>query len=131
LQKYRVPERKPVVSAYRGMTIGSAALPSSSGAIMAEMFNQLAQFDLPAMSKLDRDHAIIEAMRRAYRDRAEYLGDADFVTALLERLTSLEYAQSLVKDINIESAGVSNQTADITLWRGSFLLRQHAGGGLG
>lgn len=104
LREYHVLERKPVVSKYRDMKIVSAALPSSGGVVMAEIFNQLAQFDLQAMSKLDRDHVIIEAMRRAYRDRAEYLGDTDLVDVSLERLTSVEYARSLVKDINMEEA---------------------------
>ena len=108
LREYRVVERKPVVSEYDGMRIVSAALPSSGGIVMAEIFNQLAQFDLPAMSKLDRDHVIIEAMRRGYRDRAEYLGDTDFVDVPVEKLTSAEYARALAKSIDMEEATPSS-----------------------
>ncbi|HHM06170.1 MAG TPA: gamma-glutamyltransferase, partial [Gammaproteobacteria bacterium] len=80
LAAYRVVEREPVRGQYRGLNIISAAPPSSGGVALVTMLNILAGYDLTALDSVTRKHLIIEAMRRAYRDRAEYLGDPDFVT---------------------------------------------------
>ena len=85
LAGYKIVERKPVVSEYRGVRIITGS-PPSSGVIISEALNILERFDLQTMEKPGRDHHVIEAMRRAYRDRAVYLGDPDFVDVPVARL---------------------------------------------
>ncbi len=80
LAAYHAVERKPVAFDYHGFRIVSAALPSSGGMTLAEIFGQLKNDDLGKMDVVDRDQLLIEAMKRAYRDRNRYLGDSDFVT---------------------------------------------------
>ncbi len=114
LQNYRVRERPPVRSRYRGMTIVSAAPPSSGGIALAEMFNQLGLFDLERMTPLEQVHLTIEAMRRAYRDRAEFLGDSDFVPVPVARLVGLDHARGLVRDIRPDRATPSSSLRPVT-----------------
>jgi len=101
---YKVVEREPVRGEYRGVTITSAAPPSSGGVALVEMLNMLSGYDLAAMDRADRIHVIVEAMRRAYRDRAEYLGDPNYVQVPVERLTSREYAAQLAATIDMKAA---------------------------
>jgi gamma-glutamyltranspeptidase/glutathione hydrolase len=79
LAQYRVIEREPVRGTYRGAKIVSASLPSSGGIVLLEMLGMLEGYDLDSLKPAERDHLVIEAMRRGYRDRALYLGDPDFV----------------------------------------------------
>lgn len=95
LRGYRVVERMPVRGSYRGMTITTAAPPSSGGVALLQMLNILAGYDWEALTEADRVHLAVEAMRRAYRDRAEFLGDPDFVTVPMARLTDPAYAAGL------------------------------------
>lgn len=95
LRQYRVVERAPVHGEYHGTRIASAAPPSSGGVILVEMLNVLSGYPLASMHEAQRMHLIVEAMRRAYRDRAQYLGDPDFVSMPLERLISAHYAAGL------------------------------------
>ena len=104
LTGYRVVEREPVRFEYRGMRVTSVPPPSSGGVALATMLNILAGFKLDELDEASRTHVIIEAMRRAYRDRAEFLGDADFVAVPVERLTSVEHAQQLRQSIRLEQA---------------------------
>lgn len=104
LTDYRVVEREPVRGEYRGMKIISAAPPSSGGIVLISMLNQLALFDLEKQSPVLRKHLIVEAMRRAYRDRAEYLGDPDFVQMPVAQLIDPDYAAGLVRDIQLDAA---------------------------
>jgi gamma-glutamyltranspeptidase/glutathione hydrolase len=104
LQEYSVVERKPVTGKYRDFTITSAAPPSSGGIALMTMLNILSDYDLPAKNKAERTHVIVEAMRRAYRDRAEFLGDADFVGVPINRLTSKAYARILSESIRPDQA---------------------------
>ena len=78
LARYAVVERTPVVGQYRDIRIVSAPPPSSGGTVLVEALNILEGYELATQSPLARTHLTIEAMRRAYRDRAEYLGDPDF-----------------------------------------------------
>jgi len=90
------------------LTITSAAPPSSGGIALISMLNILSQFDLQAIERSDgnagRIHLIVEAMRRAYRDRADYLGDPDFVNIPVARLTSPDYAAGLAASIRLDRA---------------------------
>jgi gamma-glutamyltranspeptidase / glutathione hydrolase len=79
LAGYHAVERKPVMFDYHGFRFISAALPSSGGMTLAHILGQLKEDDLGKLSEADRDHLLIEAMKRAYRDRNRYLGDSDFV----------------------------------------------------
>ncbi|MBA2491060.1 MAG: gamma-glutamyltransferase [Gammaproteobacteria bacterium] len=104
LALYRIKEREPVRSSYRGTDITSAAPPSSGGVVLIEALNILSGYDLDAMNAITRTHLIAEAMRRAYRDRAEYLGDPDFVEMPLRMLMSPMYAAGLRASIRLDRA---------------------------
>ncbi len=104
LEKYTVVERKPIEGNYRGTRIIAASPPSSGGVALVTMLNILSGYDLDHMDDVTRKHLIIEAMRRAYRDRAEYLGDPDFVTIPVKRLTHPYYAAGLRNSIRLDRA---------------------------
>jgi len=112
LARYRVAERAPVRGEYRGIRIISAAPPSSGGVVLVEMLNILSAYDLPKLDALTQKHLVIEASRRAYRDRDLYLGDPDFVRMPLRQLTSLEYAAGLRAAIRPDRALPSAYLAD-------------------
>ncbi|MDO8704013.1 MAG: gamma-glutamyltransferase [Sulfuricaulis sp.] len=101
LVDYRVVEREPVRGTYRHIRVTSAALPSSGGIVLMEMLNMLQGFDLDSMSKVEREHIIIEAMRLAYRDRARYLGDPDYVRVDVPRLIDPAYAVKLREEMRV------------------------------
>jgi len=90
------------------MTVVSAAPPSSGGVVLLTMLHILQQFDLGRLSEADRIHLLVEAMRRAYRDRAQYLGDPDFVSMPLRRLLSPDYAAGLAAGIRLDRATPSS-----------------------
>ncbi len=104
LASYRIVERTPLRGEYRGMMITSAAPPSSGGIALIEILNQFAVFELETMTKVQQMHLLIETMRRAYRDRAEYLGDPDFVEMPVKRLLHPLYAAGLSAGIHPEKA---------------------------
>lgn len=108
LDNYRIKLRKPVVSHYQGYTITSAALPSSGGTVLASMLNQLQLLPYSEASPEQQRHCLIEVMRRAYRDRSLYLGDADFVS-IPDNLTTVAHARQLVSDINPTRASNSEK----------------------
>jgi len=95
LAGYQVKEREPLRGTYRGIRLTLAPPPSSGGVALMTMLNILAPYDLAEMDEADRVHLLVEAMRRAYRDRAQYLGDPDFVTVPVARLTHPWYAAGL------------------------------------
>lgn len=95
LHDYRVVERTPVRGTFRGLNITTAAPPSSGGVALLQILNILAGYEWEALAEADRVHLAVEAMRRAYRDRAEFLGDPDFVTVPVARLTDPAYATGL------------------------------------
>lgn len=114
LAEYKIIERDPVKSEYRGMKIISASLPSSGGVVLAEMLNVLEGFDLQKFDDVTRLHVMTEAMRRAYRDRAEYLGDSDFIKIPLQQLISKNYAAGLRQSIRLDHATSSIALAPTT-----------------
>lgn len=95
LKQYKVVERKPLTGDYRGMHVVSAPPPSSGGVVLIEILNILAGYDLGKLDRTARDHYILEAMRYAYHDRADYLGDPDFVQMPIRLLMSPDYAAGL------------------------------------
>jgi len=118
LAGYRVVEREPVRGRYRGHEIISAAPPSSGGVALITMLNILAGYDLTALDEAGRLHLVVEAMRRAYRDRAEYLGDPDFVAIPLERLLHPFYADGLRMSIRPDRALPSASLPGVSSPRG-------------
>lgn len=108
LAGYRAVEREPLRFDYRGMHIVTAPPPSSGGVAMAQIFNIISGWDLDRLDAPHRTHILVEAMRRAYRDRAIYLGDPDFVDIPMTRLLSGHYAAGLRAGIHPERATPSD-----------------------
>ena len=106
---YVAKERTPVRGNYRGHEIISMPPPSSGGAVLIEMLNIIEGFDLQKTeaSSSDRYHLMAEAMRRAFADRAEYMGDSDFVKVPVQGLIDKAYAASLRAGINPDRASTS------------------------
>ncbi len=117
LAGYRVVEREPVVSRFRGFEVVSAAPPSSGGVAIAQILNTYGVLEERAGGLDDLSvaglHYRVEAMRRAYRDRAEYLGDPDHVDMPLERLTSADYAAGLAVGVSPTDATPSGSLAPV------------------
>lgn len=107
LKNYQLALRRPVVGKYKNYRVVSAAPPSSGGAVMVEIFSMLDKLGLPRTGPT-RQHLIIEAMRRAYRDRAEYMGDPDFVNVPVAKLISDSYTSALANSINPKQATPSS-----------------------
>ncbi|NOX08907.1 MAG: gamma-glutamyltransferase [Gammaproteobacteria bacterium] len=112
LTAYQVVERTPLVGQYRGLKITSVAPPSSGGVALITMLNMLSAYDLESMTTVQRSHVLIEVMRRAYRDRALYLGDMDQITIPLQHLLSTSHADDLRHSIQSDDASVSASFAD-------------------
>ncbi|VAW53889.1 Gamma-glutamyltranspeptidase @ Glutathione hydrolase [hydrothermal vent metagenome] len=104
LMQYSVIERKPIIGEFHGMKVTSAAPPSSGGIAILEILNQLSYYPLDNMNNTQAIHLTIEAMRRAYRDRAQFLGDTDFVSVPIKRLISQDYAAGLVAGTHPDKA---------------------------
>lgn len=102
-QNYRLQQRQAIVSEYRGYQIYGFPPPSSGGVHVAQILNMLAGFPISEMSAADRYHVLAEAMKRAFADRAHYLGDPDFV-AVPQGLLAPAYARSRAADINMRQA---------------------------
>ncbi len=110
LARYQAVERAPVHGTYRGYDVISMAPPSSGGTALVEMLNILEGFDVAAMGANSPAHAhhLVEAMRRAFRDRAAHLADPDFSDVPVARLTSKEYAAEIRASIQADAASVSD-----------------------
>jgi gamma-glutamyltranspeptidase/glutathione hydrolase len=109
LRGYVAKERSPLRGNYRGHEIISMPPPSSGGAVLIEMLNILEGFELDKFeaSSSERYHLMAEAMRRAFADRAEYMGDTDFVKAPIAGLIDKSYAARLRSSIDTERASSS------------------------
>lgn len=106
LKQYRAVELAPLRGSYRGYQVLTAPPSSAGGMALIEMLNLLERFPMPlgAEGSAGSRHLMIEAMKRAYRDRARYAGDPAFVTVPVERLTSKEYAAELAAGIRLDRA---------------------------
>ena len=102
LAAYEVKDRTPLVGRYRGLEIITSPPPSSGGIALIELLNILGGYDLPKVGP-DRSpaqiHLITEAFRRAYMDRADYLGDPDFTTLPLVQMAAQPYADAWRRSI--------------------------------
>jgi len=111
LEKYAAIEREPIRGNYRGYEIISMPPPSSGGVVLVEMLNILEGFDLKDVGHNSAGylHLLTETMRRAYADRANYLGDPDFNENMpLERLLSKAHAEDLRGSISMTQASESD-----------------------
>jgi gamma-glutamyltranspeptidase/glutathione hydrolase len=109
LAAYQPRVRTPVRGTFRGYEVISMPPPSSGGVAMIEMLNILENFDLKSLGPRSPQtlHLMVEAMRRAYLDRARHLGDPDFVKVPVTKLTSKSYAKTLAASIDKEHASNS------------------------
>jgi gamma-glutamyltranspeptidase/glutathione hydrolase len=112
LKNYVAKERTPLKGSYRGYEIISMPPPSSGGTALLQMLNILEGYDLNGQSwaSAERYHLIAEAMRRAYADRAAYMGDADFVKVPVGGMIDKNYAASLRATISMNKA---SRSADV------------------
>jgi gamma-glutamyltranspeptidase/glutathione hydrolase len=106
LAGYHVVEREPVRGSYRGLQIVAMPPPSSGGVHIVQMLNLLERYPLQRLGAGSAAtlHLMAESMKLAYADRAEYLGDADFVHVPLQGLTAKAYADELARKIDPEHA---------------------------
>ncbi|MGE3956989.1 MAG: gamma-glutamyltransferase [Vicinamibacterales bacterium] len=111
LKNYKAIRRTPLAGSYRGYEIISMPPPTSGGVTMIEALNILEGYDLKAMgaNSADTVHVMAESMKRAYADRARYLGDPDFNPAMpVERLVSKAHADELRKTISLKKASAAS-----------------------
>ncbi|HEV7121863.1 MAG TPA: gamma-glutamyltransferase [Rhodanobacter sp.] len=108
LAGYQAKERTPIGVDYHGYKIITAPPPSSGGVAIAEILNILSGYDLAKMDQVQRVHYVVEAMRRAFRDHNDYLGDPDFVKMPLDMLLSPYYADGLRQSILSDRATPSS-----------------------
>ena len=111
LSSYRVKEREPIRTVFGGYELVTAPPPSSGGIAIAEILNIIEPWDVNSLEPVLRTHLLVEAMRRAYRDRAVHLGDPDFVEMPIEMLTSRHYADGLRASIRPDRATPSSMLA--------------------
>jgi gamma-glutamyltranspeptidase/glutathione hydrolase len=109
LAGYQAKMRAPIRGTFRGYELISMPPPTSGGVAMIEMLNILENFDLATLGPRSPQtyHLVIESMRRAYLDRARYLGDPDFVKMPLAKLMSKSYGKTLAASIDKEHASNS------------------------
>ncbi len=103
-KNYSVVEREPIEVNFLGAQLTTAPPPSSGGTTIATILNIISEFDFIQMDISTRTHLVVESMRRAYRDRAFFLGDPDFVDVPIKKLTSKEHASILAQSIDMNAA---------------------------
>ena len=108
LAAYRVVERQPIRFRYGQVDVTTAPPPSAGGVALAQVFNMLGHRGFAQLENPVRTHLLVEAIRRAYRDRAEFLGDPDFVPVPVERLTHPWYANGLLASMRMDRATPSD-----------------------
>jgi len=109
LADYQAKERAPIKATFNGFEIISMPPPSSGGIALVEMLNILESMQIQKKERGSADavHLVTEAMRRAYLDRARFLGDPDFVDVPVGKLTSKSHAKDVAKTIDARKASNS------------------------
>ncbi|HKR62105.1 MAG TPA: gamma-glutamyltransferase [Thermoanaerobaculia bacterium] len=112
LKTYEPTLRQPLRTTYHGTEILTMPPPSSGGVALIEMLNMLEPYDLPAMQwgSAQYLHTLVEVMRRAFADRAQFLGDTDFVKAPVKVLADPKYAADRRRSIDPNHASSSRDT---------------------
>lgn len=122
LQKYTAIERKPIKGTYKDYEIISMPPPSSGGVALVEMMNmmELANLDSIKFNSTAYFHLVAEVMRRAFADRAEFMGDQDFNPNIpLDELTSKEHAKKRFSSIDMTKASPSDSSKFGQLYDGT------------
>ena len=116
LKNYKVAERKPIVFNYKGNDIVSMPLPSSGGILLAQMLKMSGYENLEKYQQNSTEavQIMVEAERRAFADRAEFMGDPGFITDKTSMLISDEYLKNRWKSFNINKATPSSEVGKIT-----------------
>ena len=111
LKNYVAKERVPVRGTYRGYEIISMPSPSSGGTVLLETLNMLEKYDLRSMqsNSSQKYHVLTEALRRSFADRAEFMGDADFVKVPARELIDKKYAEKRSETIDTTKASNSKE----------------------
>lgn len=111
LANYRVKNRTPLEALYRGHRIVAMPPPSSGGVHIIEMLNMLSHYDIKSLGHFTPQsiHILAEVMKRAFADRAHYLGDPDFVQVPTERLVSTEHANAWRRSIKLDQASKADE----------------------
>src|SRR4051794_9111095 len=108
LADYEVKERQPIHGTYRGYDVYSAPPPSSGGIVMVEALNILEGYELGRMGRGSQaEHLTIEAYRRAFYDRAEFLGDPDYSRIPVAQLIDKKYGAAWRSSLNPDRASLS------------------------
>jgi len=108
LKKYRVKIKEPLQGAYKNMLVVTVPPSSAGGVSLLTMLNILSNFQLKEFTRVEWIHNVTEAMRLAFWQRSQYLGDPDFVSIPLKRLLSAENAKSLASYIKPNKATPSS-----------------------
>jgi gamma-glutamyltranspeptidase/glutathione hydrolase len=111
LKNYQAKERTPLRGTYRGYEIISMPPPSSGGIVLLQVLNILENFDLRKMGydSAQKHHLVAEALRRAFADRAEFMGDPDFAKVPTDQLIDKNYAKKRAETINLAAASLSSE----------------------
>jgi gamma-glutamyltranspeptidase/glutathione hydrolase len=111
LAKYEAKWRKPLQFTYKDLKITSMSPPSSGGICLAQIMKMIAPYDLAKMghNSAEAIQVIVEAERRAYADRSQFLGDPDFVKIPVKALLSDDYLKDRMSTFNIEKASLSSE----------------------
>jgi len=119
LANYEVKEREVIHGTYRGYDVYSAPPPSSGGVALVEILNILEKFDLASLGadSAEAMHLTVEAYRRAFMDRADFMGDPDFAKVPVAQLIDKSYANAWRESINPQHASLSK---DLKRPAGSF-----------
>ena len=109
LKKYKAKWRDPIQFNYKDLTIISMTLPSSGGICMAQILKSIEPYDIKQYPHNSEKYIqlITEAERRAYADRAHYLGDIDFVDVPIDSLTNRAYLKKRMSDFSWQEASKS------------------------
>ena len=124
LADYRVVERAPLKTRYKDMVI-TGGPPPAGGVAVADALNILEPYELDKLDGATRAHLVVEALRRAFRDRGQYLGDPDFVTIPMQRLVHPYYADGQRASIRLDKATPSDSLPGLSAWEAAGTNTTH------
>ena len=118
LHQYKIKLRTPIKSSYKDLTLVLPPPPTSGGVVVTQILSMLDSIELDYLSQAQQVHVVAEAMRRAYQDRAVFLGDPDFTEIPMQMLLDKQYAQKKFETFDPQRASVSQSLADIEAGEG-------------